>query len=122
VKGVLWKVLDLSMYFDGRWAWSHFKWNIYIDTHTLFSIRFNTIKQNVSNVLYRGNCVKILLNMNKFKKVVTSTIYKGERCSILYVKLLYRIVCYVFDIEGKVLEIKNYGCYDKIMYVVKNFI
>lgn len=88
----------------------------------MFSIRFNTIKQNVSNVLYRGNCVKILLNMNKFKKVVTSTIYKGERCSILYVKLLYRIVCYVFDIEGKVLEIKNYGCYDKIMYVVKNFI
>jgi len=47
---------------------------------------------------------------------------KVERCSILYVKLLYRIVCYVFDIEGKVLEITNNVCYDKIMYVVKNFI
>lgn len=52
---------------------------IYIDTHTLFSIRFNTIKQNISNVLYRGNCVKILLNMNKFRKVVTSTMYKGGK-------------------------------------------
>lgn len=47
---------------------------------------------------------------------------KVERCSILYVKLLYRNVYYVFDIEGKVLEITNYRRYDKIMYVVNNLI
>ena len=40
----------------------------------------------------------------------------------LFVKLLYRIVCYVFDIERKVLEITNYGRCDKFMYVVKNLI
>jgi hypothetical protein len=77
VKGVLWKDLDLSMYFDERWAWSIFEcFERNTQTHTLFSIRFNTRKQNLSSVLYRENATEILLEMNKFQNctVISMTI------------------------------------------------